>query len=45
MNHLGLAEPPASRPGALSPRVAALVAAGRLIEAIKLYRQETGEGL
>jgi ribosomal protein L7/L12 len=45
MKHLGLAEPPASRPGALSPQVAALVAAGRKIEAIKLYRQETGEGL
>ena len=45
MKHLGLAEPSASRPGALSPQVAALVAAGRKIEAIKLYRQETGEGL
>ena len=45
MKHLGLAEPPAGRPGALSPHVAALVAAGRKIEAIKLYRQETGEGL
>jgi ribosomal protein L7/L12 len=45
MKHLGLAEPPASSPGALSPQVAALVAAGRKIEAIKLYRQETGEGL
>jgi ribosomal protein L7/L12 len=43
MKHLGLAEPPASRAGALSPQVAALVAAGRKIEAIKLYRQETGE--
>ena len=45
MKHLGLAEPPSSRPGALSPQVAALLADGRKIEAIKLYRQETGEGL
>lgn len=45
MKHLGLAEPPISRPGALSPQVAALIAAGRKIEAIRLYRQETGEGL
>jgi ribosomal protein L7/L12 len=45
MKHLGLAEPLVSRPGALSPQVAALVAAGRKIEAIKLYRQETGAGL
>jgi ribosomal protein L7/L12 len=45
MKHLGLSEPPLSRPGALSPQVAALVAAGRKIEAIKVYRQETGEGL
>ena len=45
MKHLGLVEPPTSRPGALSPQVAALVAAGRKIEAIKLYRKETGEGL
>lgn len=45
MKHLGLAEPPLSRPGALSPQVAVLVAAGRKIEAIKRYRQETGEGL
>ena len=45
MKHLGLGEPPASRPGALSPQVAALIAAGRRIDAIKLYRQETGEGL
>ncbi len=43
--HLGLPEPSTSRPGALSPQVAALVAAGRRIEAIRLYRQETGEGL
>lgn len=45
MKHLGVAEPPISRAGALSPPVAALIAAGRKIEAIKLYRQETGEGL
>jgi ribosomal protein L7/L12 len=45
MKNLGLVEPPASRPGALSSQVAALIAAGRKIEAIKLYRQETGEGL
>lgn len=45
MKHLGVNELPVSRPGALSPHVAALVAAGRKIEAIKLYRQETGEGL
>lgn len=45
MKHLGLAEPLASRPGALSPQVASLVAAGRRVEAIKLYRQETGEDL
>jgi len=45
MKHLGLPEPPVSRPGALSPQVAALIAAGRTVEAIKLYRQETGEGL
>jgi len=45
MKHLGLDEPPASRPGALSPQVLALVTAGRKIEAIKLYRQETGEGV
>jgi ribosomal protein L7/L12 len=45
MTHLRLTEPAASRPGALSPQVAALVAAGRRIEAIRLYRQETGEGL
>jgi ribosomal protein L7/L12 len=45
MEHLGLAEPPASRPGALSPQVAGLIAAGRKIEAIKRYRRETGEGL
>lgn len=45
MKHLGLAEQPASRSGALSPQVAALIGAGRKIEAIKLYRQESGEGL
>ncbi len=45
MEHLGLTEPPASRPGALSPQVMALVAAGRRIEAIRRYRQETGAGL
>lgn len=45
MKHLGLVEPPASRAGALLPQVAAVFAAGRKIEAIKLYRQETGEGL
>ena len=45
MKHLGLAEAPASRPDALSPQVAEFIAAGRKIEAIKLYRQETGEGL
>jgi hypothetical protein len=45
MKHLGLAEPAVSRPGALSPQVTALIAAGRKIEAIKLYRLETGEGL
>jgi len=45
MKHLGLSEPPVSRPGALSPQVAALLAAGRKIDAIKLYRQETGDGL
>lgn len=45
MKHLGLPEPPVSRPDALSPQVAELIAAGRKIEAIKLYRQETGGGL
>ena len=45
MKHLGSAEPHTSRPGALSSQVAALAAAGHKIEAIKLYRQETGEGL
>lgn len=45
MNHLGLTEPPVSHLGGLSPQVAALIAAGRKIEAIKLYRQETGEGV
>ena len=45
MNHLGVAEPPISRAGALSPQVASLIAVGRKIEAIRLYRQETGEGL
>jgi len=45
MKQFGLPEPPASRPGALSPQVIALVEAGRKIDAIKLYRQETGEGL
>lgn len=45
MKNLGLVEQPASRPGALSSQVAALVAAGRKIDAIRLYRQETGEGL
>src|SRR4051812_10286466 len=45
MKHLGLVEPAASRLGALSPQVVALIAAGRKIEAIRLYRQETGEGL
>lgn len=45
MKHLGLDEPSASRPGMLSAQVAALVAAGHKIEAIRLYRQETGEGL
>ena len=45
MKHLGLAEAAASRPGALSPQVAAFAAGGRKIEAMKLYRQETGEGL
>jgi ribosomal protein L7/L12 len=45
MKHLGLDEPPTSRPGALSPEVIALVAAGRKVEAIKVYRKETGEGL
>jgi hypothetical protein len=45
MKHLGLPEPLTSRPGALSPQVTALIAAGRKIEAIKLYRQETGHGL
>jgi hypothetical protein len=45
MTHLGLPEPALSRAGFLSPQVEALIAAGRKIEAIKLYRQETGEGL
>jgi hypothetical protein len=45
MKHLGLGEPSASRPGAPSPRVIALAAAGDKIEALKVYRQETGEGL
>jgi len=45
MRHLGLPEPPTSRPGALSPQVIALVESGRKIDAIKLYRKETGEGL
>ena len=45
MAHLGLPEPPVSRAGALSPAVLALLSAGRRIEAITLYRQETGEGL
>jgi len=45
MAHLGLPEPPVSRAGALSPQVLALVNAGRKIEAIALYRQETGESL
>jgi ribosomal protein L7/L12 len=35
----------ASTPSAPSPAVAALVAAGRKIEAIKQYRTETGAGL
>jgi len=45
MSHLGLAEPAASGHGMLSNPVAALVKAGRTIEAMKLYRQESGEGL
>ena len=45
MKHLGLAEPPASRPGTPSARVIALAAAGDKIEALKVHRQETGEGL
>ena len=45
MNHLGLPEPPMSRTGSLSPQVVALLSAGRKIDAIKLYRQETGEPL
>jgi ribosomal protein L7/L12 len=45
MEHLGLPEPTASRAGALSPQVAALLAAGRKIDALRLYRQETGESL
>ena len=45
MKHLGLPEPDVSGPGALSPQVLALLAADRRIEAIKLYRQETGAGL
>ena len=45
MKHLDLVEHPSSRPGAISSHVAAHIAAGRKIEAIKLYRQEAGEGL
>jgi large subunit ribosomal protein L7/L12 len=45
MQHLGLPDPPVSRAGALSPQVAALLAAGRKIDALRLYRQETGESL
>jgi len=45
VKHLGLPEPAVSSLGALSPQVVALIAVGRKIEAIKLYRQETGEGL
>ena len=45
MKHLGLPEPIVSRPGALSPQVLALLTADRRIEAIKLYRLETGVAL
>jgi len=45
MKHLGLPEPIESAPGALSPQVLALLAAGQRIGAIQLYRQETGAGL
>ena len=45
MSHLGLPEPAVSRAGALSPQVVALITDGRRIDAIRLYRQETGAGL
>jgi hypothetical protein len=45
MKHLGLPEPPVSRAGALSPEVLALLAAGRKVDAIRRYREETGESL
>jgi hypothetical protein len=45
MKHLGLPEPLVSRPGALSPPVLAALADGRRVEAIKLYREETGATL
>ena len=45
MKHLGLPEPPTSSAERLSPQVLELVAKGRKIEAIRLYREETGESL
>jgi hypothetical protein len=45
MKHLDLPEPQVSRPGALSAPVAALADAGRKIDAMRLYRQETGASL
>lgn len=45
MKHLDLQEPAMSRPGALSQQVLAFLRAGDRIEAIKLYRQETGADL
>jgi hypothetical protein len=45
MKHLGLPEPSMSSADKLSPEVIEFLADGRTIDAIRLYRQETGQNL
>ena len=45
LDHFKIPLPPVSRPGALSSAVKTLADAGMAIEAIKLYRSETGASL
>jgi hypothetical protein len=45
MEHLGLPEPTVSRRGALSAEVVALLAEGKRVDALRRYREETGESL
>jgi ribosomal protein L7/L12 len=45
LRHLNIPEPPASRPGQLSEAVRAQADQGRIIDALRLYREETGAGL